>query len=203
MNNLDVDQQTTLKQATQHALDDYAGTTIVQPGEYYNVLVNGKPFLLQATQPIRARFHIVLDTDVKHLCSGLSAGGACDSPTGSCFFFCDEQFFPGYGLPPTTVPSLPDWYAYVVTRVVWDYSTLDGNLALDQPDASSHLVRNAADPSGYSYMTLMRFQWKGKSWQVSLFIPSFPQIAAPDFTTSQTAGTGFSIILLAQRPGMS
>jgi hypothetical protein len=193
LSNLSTSQRALLLRAAQTALDTKSATTILQKGALYTIGGAKNQAMTVAQEPLKARIHIVLDTNPAHACVGLSSGGGCNSVGGSCFLFCDANYFPGFALAPGFSQSSHDWYAYVMTHTAWDYTTVDGKaVALSQPDASTPLLQAAADQDGFSYMTLLHFTWDGKQWQASLFSPAYPQIDIPDFTPSLTA-IGFSL----------
>lgn len=167
--NLPTSQRASLVAAAQAALNRFAATTTLQPGELYVRLVPPQSVGTgTAQQALQASEHFSLDTDPN---SGRScnpySGVVCSSAIGpgnsNCIQFCTftTNFEPGAVQP--GAKSSTAWETMGLFYSTWDYHTLSGqSVAKGQPDTTE--LDNVSD----DYPVYFDIQWLNQKWRVTV-----------------------------------
>lgn len=170
-------QQAALKQAIQAALTSF--TTTAQPGELYI-----KPWT-NASQPL----HMTLSETLYANASGAppeecfepfsTYNGACLLDGRNCAQICT---FPWESRTQLPAPDPHAWYAFALTMLTWNASTLSGHSVIKNRPLESFSQFSPASPGD---PIPLRIRWTGSQWSVQQVIGP----ALPHFLTLNDDGT--------------
>jgi hypothetical protein len=158
-------QQRTLVQVVQAALDMQRSTETVQAGELYDT-ASQRGMFITASQQLRATLHFQLDTTPLSpnsgpcMINGQNNGPECAIWNQNCREFCTD--------PSATDASQfsKEWDVLGIVLPVWDYTTLQGKvIAQNQPDGFG-------GAEGYEFPIPLHIAWNGTSWQVTVPLDS-------------------------------
>lgn len=155
------DHRMSLFQAAQTTLSTFQSTETVQSGELY-VDLQAPHFIATATQPLRARLYIQLDTTANSNASCQSeystSLNTCNIQGQNCHLFCGI----GEGSPSAhSTKQQIAWIVFAALRATWKYSTLSGQVVTrDQPDGP--------DNAGTEVRISLSITWVGSKWHVTV-----------------------------------
>ena len=174
--NLPTNLRVSLVAAAQAALNRFAATTTVQPGELYARLVPPQAVGTgTAQQALQASEHFYVDADPNtsrscNIYSGVVCSSGIGAGNSNCIQFCTftTNFEPG-GVQPGA-KSATAWETMGLFYSTWNYNTSGGqSIAKGQPDTT--VLDNVTN----DYPIFFDIRWVNQRWQVTVnnMSPSF------------------------------